>query len=218
MINQDLLQRSAAALGVPLTTDQARQLAWLGDELIRWNTRINLTAITAADEVLEKHLLDALAIAPWIEGPVIDLGSGAGFPGLPLKIVRPELKVVSLDSVDKKLGFQRHVARQLDLHDFRTLHARIEQAAQRADQRQAYRTVVARALAGLAELVPLMAPFCAPDGQLLAMKGPEAEVEIADAMPALQKLGFLVAAQHRWQLPRSGAERTLVVLRRIATN
>lgn len=183
------------------------------DELLRWNPRRNLTAITARDEVLEKHLVDSLTLLPFARQStrLLDIGSGAGFPALPLKIVCPELEVVSVDAVGKKIDFQRHVVRTLGLQGFTALHARVESLT---DYHVGFDLVTARALCSLAELVALAEPFLTSDGRLVAMKGPEGSREFAEQQEPLKQTGWS-AVLHPLNLPLSGAERCLIELTRI---
>lgn len=204
--------------GITLEAPVLERLAWLAAELLRWNRTHNLTAITDPDEVNEKHLADSLTLLPLLVGTtrLLDLGSGAGFPALPLKIACPELEVVSVDAVGKKVAFQRHVARTLHLSGFTAMHTRAEELAGSASCRSGFAVITARALGSLPLLARLADPCLAPAGRLIAMKGAEAEAELAAARAELAALGFACTAQHRLRLPVSGAERTLLVLERCA--
>ena len=200
--------------GITLEAPALERLAWLAAELLRWNRTHNLTAITDPDEVNEKHLADSLTLLPLLAGArrLLDLGSGAGFPALPLKIACPELEVVSVDAVGKKIAFQRHVARTLQLSGFTAVHTRAEDLAGSSFCQAGFDVITARALGGLPLLARLADPCLAPAGRLIAMKGAEAAAELAAAREALADLGFACTAQHRLRLPVSGAERTLLVL------
>ena len=180
------------------------------EELLRWKPRRNLTAITDRDEVLEKHLVDSLTLLPFARQStrLLDIGSGAGFPALPLKIVCPELEVVSVDAVGKKIDFQRHVVRTLGLQGFTALHARIETLT---DYHAGFDLVTARALCSLVDLVALAEPFLAPGGRLVAMIGPEGSREFSEQQEPLKQAGWS-AVLHRLNLPLSGAERCLIEL------
>jgi 16S rRNA (guanine527-N7)-methyltransferase len=207
----DLLAR----LGITLPGPAIEQLEWLGRELLRWNRTHNLTAITAPAEVREKHLADSLTLLPWLGGArrLLDLGSGAGFPALPVKIACPQLEVVSVDAVGKKVAFQRHVVRTLKLEGFTALHARAETLAGMELCGAGFEVVTARALGALPLLTALAGPCLAPGGRLVALKGAEGERELAESRLALLAAGWS-AACHRLQLPASGAERCLILLER----
>ncbi|MGK2906722.1 MAG: 16S rRNA (guanine(527)-N(7))-methyltransferase RsmG [Desulfuromonadales bacterium] len=184
----------------------------LTDDLLRWNSRRNLTAIIDRDEVLEKHIADSLTLLPFARQAthLLDIGSGAGFPSLPLKIVCPELKVVSVDAVGKKVDFQRHIARTLGLTGFTALHERAEKLT---DYLAVFDLITARALCSLADLVELAGPLLAPGGRLVAMKGPEGCLEFIEHQSALQQEGWS-AVLHNLKLPVSGAVRCLIELTR----
>lgn len=198
-------------LDVPL--EALPPLEGLVDELLRWNPRRNLTAITDREGVLEKHLADSLTLLPFARQAthLLDIGSGAGFPALPLKIVCPELEVVSVDAVGKKVDFQRHVVRKLGLQGFTALHSRVETLT---EYHAGFDLVTARALCSLVDLVTLAKPFLAVGGRLVAMKGPEGRCEFAEQQGPLKQAGWS-AILHRLNLPLSGASRCLIELTRL---
>lgn len=186
------------------------------NELLRWNRTHNLTAITDPAEGVEKHLVDSLTLLPLLEGGerLLDLGSGGGFPGLPLKVARPDLRVVSVDAVAKKIAFQRHAVRLLGLCGFEPLHERAEALPRRPGFAGGFDVVVSRAFTALDAFARLALPCLAPEGRIIAMKGAEGEAELAQAQPALAALGLACTDLRRLTLPASGAGRTLIVLRR----
>lgn len=203
-----------APLGVVLDSTTLERLEWLAGELLRWNRTHNLTAITDPLEIREKHLVDSLTLLPFLDKPhrLLDLGSGAGFPALPLKITRSDLEVISVDAVGKKIAFQRHVARTLGLCGFSAVHGRAEELPATPLCRPGFDIVTARALGSLGLLAALAAPFLAPGGRLIAMKGAEGDTELAAAQEELASLGFVCTRQQHLGLPVSGAERWLLVL------
>jgi 16S rRNA (guanine527-N7)-methyltransferase len=202
---------SLAALGLEVSPEAELQLERLVEELQRWNRRRNLTAITERDEILEKHLLDSLTLLPFLScsGRLLDIGSGAGFPALPLKIACPDLEIVSVDAAGKKIDFQRHIARAFGLEGFTALHERIESLVDHPDYCRAFEVVTARALCSLGELQAMARPFLAPGGRLLAMKGPGGSEEIAGLTGKAKESGWSVT-MHRLKLPVSGADRCLI--------
>jgi 16S rRNA (guanine527-N7)-methyltransferase len=173
------LAPGAATLGVNLIEADAAQLLRLLDELERWNRTYNLTAIRDRDAMLTHHLLDSLAIHPDLQGTsVADVGTGAGFPGLPLAVLNPQRRFTLIDSNGKKIRFVQHAARALGLENVEALHGRVETI-----QGRIFDTVVARAFAPLPKLVAQVAPLCSSQTRVLAMKGQWPQTEI-DGLPA----------------------------------
>jgi 16S rRNA (guanine527-N7)-methyltransferase len=161
------LREGAAALGITLSDAQLRQFTTLVEQLVKWNQAYNLTAIESRGEILTHHLLDSLAAQPDLTGiRVADVGTGAGFPGLPLAIVNPARQFTLIDAVDKKLRFIDHAARELGLANVRTRHGRVEQLAP-----DVHDTVIARAFAPLPRLAAWVAPLAGPTTRVVAMKG-----------------------------------------------
>ncbi len=179
--------------------------------LAEWNEKMNLTAVCGEDETALLHFLDCAALLPHIpEGSVriLDVGSGAGFPGLVLKILRPELDLTLLDSLQKRVRFQQAVCEKLGLEGVRCLHLRAEEAP--PEMRESFQLVVSRAVARLNVLAELCVPFVEPGGCFLAMKGPAAAEELAEALPAMRKLGCGKAEILPCRVPLLEAERSAV--------
>ena len=178
------LVRDAASLEVSLSERQARSLLALIDELARWNRTYNLTAITTHADMVTHHLLDSLAIHPDLAGTrIADVGTGAGFPGLPLAVCNPQRHFTLIDSVAKKVRFVSHAVHTLALTNVTVLQTR----AERLEGESAFDTVVARAFAPLPKLLATVAPLLAPGGRVLAMKGRWPEAELA-SLPAAWRL------------------------------
>jgi 16S rRNA (guanine527-N7)-methyltransferase len=170
------LRAGARELGVALTDEVAAALLRLLDELTHWNRAYNLTAITDRAQMLTHHLLDSLSVAPFVQGSsVADVGTGAGFPGLPLALLAPQRHFVLMDSNGKKQRFVAHAARALGLTNVEALHARVEAVR----PPQPFDTVVARAFAALPQMLEWVAPLCGPGTRVLAMKGRLPDGEIA---------------------------------------
>jgi 16S rRNA (guanine527-N7)-methyltransferase len=201
------LAHGAATLGVNLTEADAARLLRLLDELERWNRTYNLTAIRDRDQMLTHHLLDSLAIHPDLAGAAVaDVGTGAGFPGLPLAVLNPQRRFTLIDSAGKKIRFVRHAARELGLGNVEGLHGRVETL-----QGRTFDTVVARAFAPLPELVGFVTPLCGPGPQtkVLAMKGKWPQDEI-DALPS----GWHQQGSHELTIPGLDESRCVIILRR----
>ncbi len=189
-----LLREWAGRLGAPLTDHRLDAFRVYRDELLAWNaTRANLTAITDPDEVESRLFLESLwcaAALPSTDGSrLIDIGSGGGFPGLPLAIAFPEMDVTLLEATSKKVDFLEHVIARLELPNARAIHGRAEDLAHDPEHREAYDAATARALAPLPALVELCLPFVMVGGVLIAPKGADTEQEIYDASNALSTLG-----------------------------
>lgn len=190
----DILRRGAnERWKLGLTEVQLGQFARFAEMLVDWNaTRLNLTRLTSPPDVAIKHFLDSLAVLTVVSPPqnssLIDVGTGAGLPGLALKIARPDLHLTLLDATAKKLTFCRAVADDLGLEGVQTVHARAEDAGHDPAHAAAYDFVVARAVAPLEKLLPWMAPFSRPGGLLVALKGANVEDELPAARRAAHRL------------------------------
>ena len=200
------LVKDAATLGVALSDADAARLCTLVEELARWNRRYNLTAVAARADMLTHHVLDSLAVHPDLVGSrIADVGTGAGFPGLPLAVCNPGRQFTLIDSTAKKIRFVSHAARLLGLDNVSALHARVEALQPQLP----FDTVVARALAPLPRMLLQVAGLCGAESRVLAMKGKWPESELA-ALPA----GWRVITSRPLAIPGLAAERCLIVLAR----
>lgn len=211
-----LLHEALLLAGLPVTAPAETKLLAYLDELLHWNRRINLTSITDPATAVEKHLVDSLTPLPLLgeNERLVDLGSGGGLPGIPLKIARPGLDILSVDAVRKKIDFQRHVVRCLGLQGFLPLHSRAEDLSGRAEVATTFDLAVTRAVGPLVDLAELSFPLLSAEGRLIAMKGPEGEREALESEAALGEHGLYCSEIRSLRLPLSGAERLLVVVRR----
>lgn len=178
-------------MGIDISDQQETQLQWFYDYLIEANRHINLTRITALDDFLHRHLLDSLTLAPFLPAgaKLADIGSGAGFPALPLAIVRPDIQVIAVESVGKKCAFIRECAEKLHLSSLTVLNQRSESLGQDPEFREQFDMVTARAVAALPGLLELCLPLVKVGGAFLSMKGLSYETELAAAKNALKTLG-----------------------------
>ena len=216
---RDLLQEAFAAAGFPLSAVQAQQFEQYYTILLDWNQRMNLTAIEDAEDVVYKHFLDSV-LTLQVTGPLagkqlIDVGTGAGFPGVALKIMTPTLELCLFDSLQKRIHFLEHLCGQLALKDVRTLHGRAEEFGQNAAYRETFDLATARAVAKLPVLAELCLPFVRVGGQFVALKGPELEQELAESQRALETLGGRLGEIKNIQLAHGQYERNLVVVEKI---
>jgi 16S rRNA (guanine527-N7)-methyltransferase len=200
------LVRDAGELGVTLTGADAARLVELIDELARWNKLYNLTGITTQPQMITHHLLDSLAVNAQLAGErVADVGTGAGFPGLPLAVANPQRHFTLIDSTAKKIRFVEHAAQLLELANVTALHTRAEQMLPEPP----FDTVVARALAPLPRLLQTVAPLCGPRTRVVAMKGKWPEAELA-ALPS----PWRVSGSRALTVPGLAAARCVIVLSR----
>jgi len=207
-------------LGVKLTEQQLNQFLQYRQELLDWNTRINLTAISDPDEVLLKHFLDSLSLLLVYDAHharLLDIGAGAGFPGLPLKIVRPHWQVVLLEATGKKVRFLQHMIEALQLKDVEAVHGRAEELAHKARYRASFDVVTARAVASLSTLLEYAAPFCRIGGQIILPKKGELAEELAQGKRAAKQVGTGFKADIPVSLPGLEDGRRLLVWEQVST-
>ena len=199
----------------PLVTEQQVQLFLrYRQELIEWNSRFNLTAITDPDEILRKHFLDSatiLAMYDKLQVRVLDIGAGAGFPGLPLKILRPQWRVVQLEATGKKVTFLRHMIETLELREIEAVQGRAEELAHQQAYRASFDLVTARAVASLPILLEYAAPFCRVGGQIILPKKGDVAEELAQGKLAARHLGSALRADRAVTLPGLEDGRRLLV-------
>ncbi|QKN24836.1 16S rRNA (guanine(527)-N(7))-methyltransferase RsmG [Caproicibacterium lactatifermentans] len=209
-----MLNDGAAACGISLSAEQCRQFQQYMEQLLEWNTKINLTAITEPEAFVQKHFLDSLYPLQWISlsgQRCIDVGTGAGFPGIPLKLAVPDMRLTLLDGLQKRLCVLEDISRNIKV-DFNSLHARAEEAGKNVDQREQYNFAFARAVAPLPVLCEYCLPLVKVGGSFCAWKGPAAQEELADAQNALQVLGGKLERAEQYTLP-DGSERTFLQIR-----
>ncbi|QQE78948.1 16S rRNA (guanine(527)-N(7))-methyltransferase RsmG [Alicyclobacillus sp. SO9] len=202
------------------TVSQRGALIRYYEMLMEWNERMNLTAIVGRDDVFIKHFWDSLSVLDIDiftdpEEPIrriIDVGTGAGLPGLPLAICRPDISVTLCDSLNKRTKFLEAVRDELHLNNIEIFHARSEEFARQKPHRNQYDIVLARAVAKLNVLSELLVPFARPGGHVVAYKGPDVGNEITDARHALNELNARVVSSEAVALPREMGSRTLIVI------
>ncbi len=204
-----LLREHAAACDIRLTEKQLELMQTFAAELVAWNQKVNLTAITDPVEVIEKHLIDSLIPAHHLrEGAsVLDIGTGGGLPGIPLRIFMPSLKMTLIDGSRKKISFVNYIIRQLGLVDAEARHTRAEKLAEINTFRQAYDAIICRAVMSIKQFVALGTPFLKKDGIMIAMKGPEFSEELSEFTGGASSKAVHIIPYH---LPISGAARTLL--------
>jgi 16S rRNA (guanine527-N7)-methyltransferase len=214
-----LINGARTLLGLELTPAQVSAFQLYADELRDWNERFNLTAITQPQEIQVKHFLDSLTVLrvlkPMAGLRVIDVGTGAGFPGLPLKIVCPAIQLTLVEATRKKLKFCEHVVQRLKLSEVTPVNARAEELGQRPEYRERYDWAIARAVAEMPALAEYLLPLVKRGGRVLAQKGQDAPAETYGAAQAIQKLGGELEQIVSVALPGIAEERHLVVLKKV---
>jgi len=212
---------ACVSYGILLTDEQLSKFKRYAELLLEWNERFNLTAIIDLKEVYSKHFLDSLVLASQIQKSVsgqaglLDIGSGAGFPGLALKIAMPSLQVTLCDALRKRVTFLTHVIGELQLQGIVAVHGRAEELAKSASYRDQFAVVTARAVAHLTVLSEWCLPFVRPHGVFIAMKGPTGEQEAIDAHAAFATLNGTLETVQNYNLPDGAGARSLVVVKKI---
>lgn len=208
-----------AARRLVLTEQQLEQFQLYFKLLVEWNEKMNLTGITEEEAVYEKHFFDSLSLSFFLDfssiQSIADIGSGAGFPSLPLKIAYPHLKVTIIDSLNKRILFLQHVVEQLGLEGVSCIHGRAEDIARMPEHRDRYDLVTARAVARLAALNELCLPFARKNGQFASMKGASPAEEIAEAGRSLKELRAEVKETYEMKLPFEQSDRHIICIRKL---
>ncbi len=222
MYNTTQFEKDLAALGIDLTEKQISQFMRYYELLVEWNSFMNLTGITEFDEVMKKHFIDSLSLIKAFDLKedalsLIDIGTGAGFPGLPLKIAYPNLKVTLLDSLNKRIKFLDEVITQLGLENIDTVHGRAEDFAKPDKLREKYDICVSRAVANLSTLSEYCLPFVKVGGYFVSYKSEKISEEANDAKNAIFLLGGKVKEQVEFNLPDSDIYRNLFVIEKKST-
>ncbi len=213
---EETLRRGLAEMGLPCAADQLQRFRAYYDLLEEKNRVMNLTAVSGEDESATKHFLDSAAPLlrfPMAGARVIDVGSGAGFPGLPLRILTPDMRLTLLDAQQKRVGFLREVCAALGFDDVRCVHARAEEVT---SMREQFDYALARAVARLNVLAELCLPYVRVGGAFLALKGPGAAEELAEARRALRTLGAELEDVFEYAVPGEAFRHNIVVLRKTA--
>ncbi|MBW1998814.1 MAG: 16S rRNA (guanine(527)-N(7))-methyltransferase RsmG [Deltaproteobacteria bacterium] len=214
----DLLVRHALEFGIRVSETQKERFGIYLEELWRWNRRINLTGISSRRGMVLDLFLDSIIPAPLLPAgaTVLDIGAGAGFPGLPLKICRPDLRVALVESRQKKANFLRHIVRLLGLKDIEVVHGRVGSRGSAQGLLAGYRVVTARGVAGLGKTIELAAPHLLQEGMLLSFQGQRIERLIARCEGLMERYGLIPYQKIPYVLPEKGSNRHILIFKKIS--
>ena len=197
-------------INIELTDKQIDSFNIYMNLLLEWNEKINLTAITEQDDIILKHFIDSMTVIPYIYGDIIDVGTGAGFPGIPIAIIKDNIKITLLDSLNKRVSFLEEVKGRINLQSVTTVHSRVEDFAKL--NREKFDNAVSRAVANLTVLAEYMLPLVKVGGNVICMKGPEIDQELKDAQFAINKLGGKIQQVDKFNLPNSDVSRNIIII------
>ena len=200
-----------------LTELQQKQFEKYKDLLLEWNEKINLTAITEEDDIILKHFIDSMTILKHIDEnrSIVDVGTGAGFPGIPIKIASPSINVTLVDSLNKRLIFLEEVIKNLNLEKIKTVHSRAEEFGQNKNHREKFDIATSRAVANLSVLVEYLLPLVKVGGKCICMKGSDIEEELQNSKDAIKTLGGQIEKVEEFTLPESDIKRNIIVIKKI---
>lgn len=214
---KELMSSYAKKIDIVFNDKQLNQFYSYMNLLLEWNEKINLTAITEPKEVILKHFIDSLTISKYIEKNTIlaDVGTGAGFPGISLKIYRPDIKITLVDSLNKRINFLNEVITNLELKDIDAVHSRIEDFGRNVKYREKFDYVTARAVANVAVLSEYLIPLTKIDGKCIYMKGSEIEEELNNGKNAINILGGKIEKVDEFKLPDTDILRNVIIINKI---
>lgn len=208
------MQEKGKKISINFNVEQLQKFYRYMELLIEWNEKINLTAIIEPEEIIIKHFIDSLTILKYIKGneKIVDVGTGAGFPGIPLKIMLEENEVVLVDSLNKRLLFLQEVIKELNLKNIETIHSRAEDFGQNKKYRESFDIATSRAVANLSTLSEYLLPVVKIGGKCLCMKAGDAEDEIKQAQNAIKVLGGKIEKIDKFVLPETNIGRTIIIV------
>lgn len=217
MNNKEKLVCDAKEIGIELNEFHVKQFEKYQELLLDWNEKINLTAITEEDDIITKHFIDSLSCLKYIRenDKILDVGTGAGFPGVPIKIVSRETKVTLLDSLNKRIVYLNDVIEKLELKDIEAFHGRAEEFGVKPDYREKYDIVTARAVANMKTLSEYCLPFVKVGGKFVCMKGSEYKEEVEEAKSHIGNLGGKILEIEEVVLPGTDIKHTIIVIEKI---
>jgi 16S rRNA (guanine527-N7)-methyltransferase len=212
MSNRQFLMEASEKIGITLDQIQTDKFLKYKEFLISYNEKVNLTSILESKDIILKHFIDSLSISEYVHGDVIDVGTGAGFPTVPIKIINPNINLTLLDSLNKRIIFLEQLVSMLQLNNVNCIHSRAEDAARLVDYREKFDVATSRAVANLSVLAELCLPFVKIGGKFISMKGPDVNLEIIEAESALFKLGAKLNKVIHVNIPFSDIVHTIVII------
>ena len=209
-------EKYLAKMNISLLKEQYGQFYAYMELLIEWNEKMNLTAITDPKEIILKHFVDSLTIAKYVKEykSIIDMGTGAGFPGIPIKIYRKDVKVVLADSLNKRIKFLDEVIDKLKLENVETIHCRAEELGKNKQYREKFDYATSRAVANLSTLSEYLMPFVKLNGKCIFMKTIEVEEELEKAKKAIKTLGGKIEKVDKFEIPESDLGRSIIIVKK----
>ncbi len=216
---KELLNKAAQQLNISLSEEQLQQFLRYKELLLEWNEKMNLTAITDEKEIMLKHFVDCISVLsvyiPKEGAKLIDVGTGAGFPGIPLKIAMPSLKVTLLDSLNKRINFLNELTLDLGLKDVECIHSRAEESGKNKLYREKFDVCVSRAVANLAVLAEYCLPFVKVGGEFISLKGPDVEEELNASKNAIKILGGEIIKVEVLNIPFTDINHSIVTIKKV---
>lgn len=214
---KEILTEKANKIGITLKENQIEKFFIYMEQLLIWNEKINLTAITEPEEIILKHFIDSITISKYIRenSKIVDVGTGAGFPGIPLKIIRSDLEVVLLDSLNKRINFLNEIIEKLDLKKTEAVHSRVEEFAKNTVNREKFDCSTSRAVANMATLSEYLIPLVKIGGKSICMKGSNIQEELEQSRNAINVLGGKIEMIDSFKLPDTSYERNIVIIDKI---
>lgn len=211
------LFEKASKIDIELNEEQLEMFYLYMNLLLEWNEKINLTAITEPQEIIIKHFIDSLTISKYIKNKqnLIDVGTGAGFPGIPLKIVNEDIKITLLDSLNKRINFLNEVIEKLNLKNIEAKHGRVEEFGKNENYREKYDIATSRAVANLTTLSEYLIPLVNIGGEVISMKGQEIKEEVTNAKNAIKILGGKIINIDEFYLPDSDIKRSIIIIKKV---
>ncbi len=214
---EEIINKYLKEINIELKKEQTEKFYKYMNLLLEWNEKINLTAITEPEEVILKHFVDSLTISKYIEkgSKLVDMGTGAGFPGIPLKILREDIEITLADSLNKRINFLNEVIKELNLKNIQTVHTRAEEFGKNKKYRESFDIATSRAVANLSTLSEYLIPLVKPNGKVICMKGSEVKEEVEMAKKAIEILGGKIEQEESFNLPNSDMKRNVIIIKKV---